>query len=203
MAGPVRHPIYFPPDLCPLIPEEVFVDCGAYDGDSIQGFLSQANDRFLRIFAFEPDPASFAKLRTMVSTLACKDLIDIRQAATGAGNGSVTFSADGTLGASLGSGSLEVQCVTLDDALQGSAPTFVKMDIEGAELDALRGARRIIREHAPVLAVCAYHAQDHVWNIPRLIHSIRPDYRFFLRPHLMEAWDLVCYAVPVQRQGGR
>ena len=73
------------------------------------------------------------------------------------------------------------------------------MDIEGAEPDAIRGASRAIEAEAPILTVCSYHQQDHLWTIPLLIHSIRPDYRFFLRPHLLEVWDLVCYAVPETR----
>ncbi len=51
----------------------------------------------------------------------------------------------------------------------------------------------------PVLTICSYHKQDHLWRIPLLIHSICDGYRFFLRPHLLEVWDLVCYAVPENR----
>lgn len=70
------------------------------------------------------------------------------------------------------------------------------MDIEGSELDALVGAQELIRRANPILAVCAYHRQDHLWRVPLLIHSISDQYRFFLRPHGSEGWDLVCYAVP-------
>jgi hypothetical protein len=73
------------------------------------------------------------------------------------------------------------------------------MDIEGSEMDALAGASRIIREQGPLLAICVYHKQDDLWKIPLLIHSLNPEYRFFLRPHKLEVWDLVCYAVPKAR----
>ena len=96
-------------------------------------------------------------------------------------------------------GDTEVECVTLDAALAEVTPTHIKMDIEGAELDALEGAREVIARHAPVLAVCSYHRQADLWRIPALIHSINSSYRFFLRPHRIEGWDLVCYAVPPQR----
>ncbi len=66
-------------------------------------------------------------------------------------------------------------------------------------MDALVGARKTIQEKLPVLAVCAYHNQDHVWRIPLLIHSFSDQYRFFLRPHNLEGWDLVCYAIPLDR----
>jgi len=83
--------------------------------------------------------------------------------------------------------------------LSTPAPTYLKMDIEGAEVDTLAGASRVIRDHAPVLAICCYHCQDHLWRIPLPIHSLNPDYRFFLRPHDLEMWDLVCYAIPSGR----
>ena len=93
-----------------------------------------------------------------------------------------------------------VNCVTLDDALAGAEPTYVKMDIEGAELERVeRRARGTIQRHDPVLAICTYHVQDHLWKIPLLIQSMHSNYSFFLRPHLLEGWDLVCYAIPKTR----
>jgi FkbM family methyltransferase len=199
LADPVQHDIYFPGDLCSLTTNETFVDCGAFDGDTVSSFLAQSKSRFGKVIAFEPDPASFAKLQQRVFSLPEKDRIELHQAATGAENCVVRFSGDGTPAASVGAGSLEVNCVKLDDALADEEPTYLKMDIEGAEPDALMGARRTIEKYCPVLAICSYHRQDHVWTIPRLIRSFHPDYRFFLRPHLREVWDLVCYAIPKRR----
>ena len=87
----------------------------------------------------------------------------------------------------------------MDELVAGFAPTFVKLDIEGAEPDALAGARETIRAHAPVVAVCVYHRQDHLWRLPLMLRDMRDDYAFFLRPHNEEGWDLVCYAVPRSR----
>lgn len=199
LADPVNHPAYFPPDLCSLTPDEVFIDCGAYDGDTLTSLLEQPQPSFRTVIAFEPDPSSFARLSQKVAALPCKDSIILRQAATGASSGRVRFSADGSPTSTIGSGDIEVDCVTLDEALNGWKPTYLKMDIEGAELAALRGARKIIEQHAPVLTICSYHQQDHLWNVARLIHSLRPDYHFFLRPHMVEVWDLVCYAIPSHR----
>jgi len=96
-------------------------------------------------------------------------------------------------------GSVEVESVPLDSVLSDFVSTYIKMDIEGAELDALIGARCIIERECPVLAVCVYHQQDHLWRIPSLIRSLSSRYRFFLRAHNEEGWELVCYAVPVNR----
>ena len=63
----------------------------------------------------------------------------------------------------------------------------------------LAGARRLIEQALPILAICVYHQPDDLWRIPLLIHSFSEEYRFFLRPHNEEGWDLVCYAVPLSR----
>ena len=73
------------------------------------------------------------------------------------------------------------------------------MDIEGAELDAIEGSQRVIEEDRPVLALCVYHTQDHLWKVPLAVKEIHEEYRFFLRPHMQECWDTVCYAVPPDR----
>ena len=87
-------------------------------------------------------------------------------------------------------------------ALEELGPTFIKLDIEGFEIDALHGGRKTIERNAPVLAICVYHRQDHLWRIPLLLSELRNDYAFFLRPHNEEGWDLVCYAVPRARLTG-
>jgi hypothetical protein len=92
--------------------------------------------------------------------------------------------------------------VPLDALIADARPTLLKLDIEGAEPDALLGARNTIVRHTPVLAVCVYHAQDHLWSIPLALQQLRDDYAFFLRPYNEEGWDLVCYAVPRMRLTG-
>ncbi len=200
---PVQHTMYFPLDLCPLTDHEVFVDCGAYDGDSIRSFLDQPKKSFQRIYSFEPDPANFSKLEKEVSRRPERESITLQRAAVGAHTGTVTFSGDGNEASSVGKGDMVVNCVALDEILSGMQPTYIKIDIEGAELDALNGARGIIQRYSPVLAVCSYHVQDHLWKIPLLIQSINPNYSFFLHPHLVEGWDLVCYAIPKSRLSNR
>lgn len=200
LHSPVQHTIYFPLELCPLTDHEVFVDCGAYDGDSIRSFLDQPKKSFQRIYSFEPDPANFEKLEKEMSLRPERESITLQRAAVGAQTGMVPFSAGGNEKSSfVGKGNMVVNCVALDEALSGTQPTYIKMDIEGAELDALNGARKIIQLHSPVLAICTYHLQNHLWKIPLLIQSINPNYSFFLRPHLVEGWDLICYAIPKSR----
>jgi FkbM family methyltransferase len=204
LTSPVIEEQYFPTSLFGLRPDEVFVDCGAFDGDTVKSVVGRQGDRFSRIVALEPDPINFEKMRGYCATLPepARARIDLRQLAAGRRRETLRFETTGTAASKVGSGSLEVQAVPLDELLASERPTFLKMDIEGAEPDALAGARDVIVRHAPLLAVCVYHAQDHLWRLPLFIRSLRDDYRLFLRPHNEECWDLVCYAVPADRLNG-
>ena len=203
LTPPADQPIYFPRDLCDLGSDEVFVDCGAFDGDTVRLFAREADAKFKKIFAFEPDPASFEKLVATLRDLpgARADNVAAFRCATGARNERLRFIASGTAMSALGDGDLEVDARTLDDVLGDAKPTYVKMDIEGSEPDALAGARSIVAEHSPVLAISCYHRQDHLWQIPLQIAALNPSYRFHLRPHDLEMWDLICYAIPLGRHG--
>jgi FkbM family methyltransferase len=193
---------YFPPDLVALSAEERFVDCGAFDGDTLRAFLQQSRGSFARFDAFEPDPDNCARLKSFISLLPAGTAakIEVRNAAVGARSELVAFHVTGTAGSGIKSdGTFEVDCVRLDDVLGDLHPTYIKMDIEGAEPDALQGARQLLQREQPVLAVCTYHSMDHLWRLPLLIHEINPDYRLYLRRYAEECWETVCYAVPPQR----
>jgi FkbM family methyltransferase len=197
----VKDPVYFPPDLYELNDAEVFVDCGAYEGDTIESLLSLTSFGRGTVFAFEPDPLTFARLEQYHAKLkqGARSRIHISRKAVGQRAGSISFAMTGTPASAVGSGDTVVECVPLDDALKGVHPTIIKMDIEGSEIDALNGAADIIRAHRPILAISAYHTQNHFWEIPQLIKQLCSDYHIFLRPHLLEVWELVCYAVPSHR----
>lgn len=215
LPDPVGGDIYFPEDVIRLTADEVFVDCGAYDGDTIRTFVRRTGGAFRHAVAIEPDTLNYVKLQNTVAALPAdvRAKVEVHPFAVGATAGPVTFAATGTpasgvgaaaVGAAgeVGAGDVTVECVRLDDLLRDAAPTFVKMDIEGAEPDALAGMAETIRRHRPILAVCSYHVQDHTWTIPHLIRKLGPDYRLYLRPHLFAVWDLVCYAVPPERVVG-
>jgi FkbM family methyltransferase len=201
-VSPVGGPDwYFPRDLFELSDREVFVDCGAYDGDSLICFLEACGGRYGEIMAFECDPMVIPRLEDRVSALprASRDLVHIVPKAVGASRGSLRFNSDGSPEARLSaSGAITVECVTLDEALADMRPTFIKMDIEGAEGDALEGAARTIRENRPILAVCIYHRQSDFYRLPAKIHGMCPGYTLFLRRQ-PGAGDLVCFAVPNER----
>ena len=209
LSHPVAHPQYFPDDLLTWADDEWIVDGGAYDGDTVRMLSATYGSRFGHVLAVEPDPANFIRLQETVAALpaAARGKVDCRQVALGSERRTLHLDATGTAASATSdapsAGTIAVSAETLDSLVEGSRVTFIKLDIEGFEVDALKGARKTIERHGPVLAVCVYHRQDHLWSIPLLLSSLRGDYAFFLRPHNEEGWDLVCYAVPRGRLKGR
>ena len=199
--------MYFAGDVFQLSPEEVLVDCGAFDGDSMQAFLDRTAGQFRHIYLFEPDPANLrllaARIATYPSEIAAR--IVVLPYAVGGENGAVRFSANGDAGSKVDAagGTLELECRTLDTALKGAlSPSLIKMDIEGAEVRAIPGGAGIISRCRPVLAVCAYHRCDHLWILPKLLRQVLPEARIFLRRYAEECWETVYYAVPPERLTG-
>lgn len=188
--------IYFP-DWIMRRDDEHFVDCGAADGDTIAEFVKRWPN-YKQITAFEPDKSNLEKL--CGATWQDRRIIRFNAAISDHFHKS-SFTSTGDYSAHLGGDGAKVHCWKLDDILNDSEnhPTYIKMDIEGSELEALWGARRIIREHSPVLAICAYHTADHLWQIPLLIHAINPDLKLFLRRYAEGTWELVWYAAPAER----
>jgi FkbM family methyltransferase len=193
---------YFPPDIITLSPNEIFVDCGAFDGDTIEAFLLRAGSTFKSIIAYEPDPLSYAKLCSYTSSLRerIKSRINMRNAALGTRRSIISFEGVGSTASAISSGgSHEVDIVSLDDELSGIVPTFLKFDIEGSELDALMGAQKIIRSTHPIIAISVYHNQQDIWEIPLYLHSLCDEYQFYFRSHHADGWETVLYAIPPGR----
>jgi FkbM family methyltransferase len=202
LPDPVSGPMYFRKDLFELGKAETFIDCGAFDGDSLALFLEATGSSFQRAILFEPDPANFTKLENRVAGLAANvaQLITMHCAATGRVNERVMMDVGSGPSSHVGLGDQQVESFALDSVLRDVPVSFVKMDIEGSEIATLEGAEKLIRKHAPILAISAYHRQSDLWNIPLLIRRLNPTYSFHLRPHMIEGWDLVCYAVPDSRR---
>lgn len=183
---------YFPPEI-QLTDEETFVDCGAYDGDTVDVFRQATGNRFKRLIAFEPDPVNLEPLRR---TATGDDRISIQPYAVGARREKLHFTLAGTASRVAKEGQCEVQVITMDEALLNAEPTYIKFDIEGSELDALEGGEEIIRQFRPKLAVCVYHLPDHLWRIPMRLHELLPDSQLTLRAYNADGFECVCYCIP-------
>lgn len=192
---------YFPRNLFRLSADECFVDCGAYDGDTIRVFVKESNGSFRRIIAFEADPGNFSRLQDYVrNCLEFRGRIKIHQTAVAKAAGVLRFAATAGIDAAVSpQGENIVSCIKLDKALSAESPTMIKMDVEGSELDALEGAAGVIASHEPLLAVCIYHRPEHFWRIPLWLKNAEPEARIYLRSYSVDCWESVCYAVPPGR----
>jgi len=194
---------YFPDDLVKPLDGEVFVDCGAFNGDSARSFLAHRKNQFGRIFAIEPDPDNRAALRTWADSLdeGMGSRITALPYGVSDRDETLSFQATNTAGSTLltGEGNSSIECRKLDTLFAAESPTYIKMDIEGAEPQALAGGAEVMRSKHPVLAICLYHRCEHLWQLPSLIHSIYPGYHIFLRRYSEDCWEIMCYAVPSDR----
>jgi FkbM family methyltransferase len=191
--------------------EEIFVDAGAFVGDTVERFIWENLGTFRQIHAFEPGRRQFAGLQQRMERLAREwafnpESVALVQAglSSGASRMVSTFEGDFPLrhglsaaptGAEVagGEGSL-AEVMSLDDYLAGRPITFLKADVEGMELDLLRGAVKTLQRYRPKLAVCVYHYPSDLFEIPELIRALVPDYRFSLRQHAPIFGDFVLYA---------
>jgi FkbM family methyltransferase len=202
LPRPVKETIYFHESYLQPDPQEFFVDGGAFTGDTLLSFVSGfGKGGFYKVLSFEPDPANFPILRSNAESVhPTRGVIAVYPSALGDSDCEITVESSGGPSSRVGHGETVIPCRTIDGyADPGRYPTFIKLDIEGHELPALRGAARTIREGNPVLAVSAYHKQNDLWEIPLAIANARPDYEFRLAPHVADGWDLVLYAAPKER----
>ena len=173
--------------------KEIFVDCGAYDGDSIKGFIECVGNCYQKIYAFEPDSKNFANLLSMVNENGYRN-VESFNLATGEEEGELFFNELGSLGSNISeTGTRKVRVVKLDDIIQDKI-TWLKMDIEGAEMDTLRGSENLIRKYKPKLAVCIYHKCEDLFLIPEYLHKLVPEYKFKVRRHAPFLDETVLYA---------
>jgi FkbM family methyltransferase len=173
-----------------------FVDCGAYTGDSLQVALRHC-DFIEEYVAFEPIPANFTKLSQNTDKLQQQ----VKRAylfpcgideKTGSAKFSVSASSSAITNDAEGE---SFPLVRLDDALKEFPATLLKMDIEGAELSALRGAENLITKQKPDLAISVYHSVNHFWDIPCMLDDLKLEYNFYLRSHTPATLETVLYAV--------
>ena len=192
-ALPPPDPVhqYVPPDLPPPPQPLRYIDCGAYTGDTLRSFR-QLGYRFAHVAAFEPDPAHYPALaRTLATEQAA-----IFPCGAWHQRAQLHFTTSDAASHITDTGATTIQVVALDEALPHFAPNFIKMDIEGAEAQALHGAQAMLRQHRPRLAISAYHRPRDLWELLQHIHTLALGYSFYLRSHAYNGFDTVLYALP-------
>lgn len=199
---PAPQNTYFPRDIFQLTPDESIADCGAFDGDTIRFVVGLVGSDFGAIHAIEADLLSIEKLNAYIATLppAIAAKVHCHDCAVGAERCTLRFSMSGAATSSrVDDEGIDVPCVPIDELFLDTHLSLIKMDIEGAEYDALVGAAKTIARDLPVLAICVYHTQNDIWRIPLLLKGQYPTYRFFLRSYDGDGFQTVLYAIPPER----
>ncbi|MBQ4849014.1 FkbM family methyltransferase [Pseudoalteromonas sp. MMG012] len=209
-ALPENYPIpdigcdYFPNDFDPY---EVFgslsiADCGSFDGNSCRDFLQFQGHKIKNYYAFEPDPDVFQSLtKKMQVTKQEYPSVNFVCMPTGVGSEVkiLTFQS-GLAGCSHldEKGDIQVPIVNLDSILSGTDINFIKIDVEGAEIEVLEGAKQLIINKTPGIAVSLYHVPEHLWQVPLLINKYNKNYNMYLRQHNHWGMELTLYCVPIE-----
>ena len=194
---------YYEDGFITLDNNEVFIDGGAFNGDTTEDFIYRFKGDMFHVHAFEPSKANYDKA---TARFGANPNISLVQKGLWSECTELVFSEMPTV---LSGSSLvrregcvveyEVQVTSLDGYFEGRSnenlPTFIKMDIEGAEKEALIGAAKIIKKCKPKLAICAYHKTEDIYTLPKTILNIRNDYKFALRQHAYGKLDTMLYAV--------
>ena len=187
---------YTPVDLPRYAGPLRVIDCGAFTGVALHKLLTAGYtlDSFV---AFEPDPESFATLASR--TLPVREGLCL-PLGSWSSTTQLRFASDGSMGSRLSdTGEVVIQCVAIDDVLHGQPVNLVKLDVEGAEIETLKGMERIIRDQRPNLLLSAYHTPGHLYEIADVVASWELGYRFHLRVHEYNTFGVVLYCLQDDR----
>lgn len=174
---------------------EVFVDCGAHKGFVAEKFLKTVNNKYGAIYAIEPDYFSFEVLKTRLKNISNTTAIEC---ALSDKNGEERFCQGFDFASKLSkNGNDLIRTITLDSL--GLHATFIKMHLEGGELNALRGAVDTIEKCRPIVAVTIYHSPDGIWKTPVFLINNTKNYKYYMRLHSWGGTGAVFYAIPKER----
>ena len=184
---------YFP-EFLHLSSEEIFVDCGAYTGDTILSFIKKTQGKYSKIYAFEPDKNNVEKLKK--NTFQFNNIDIIEKGCFSCKKNLLFQDGVGDSSAVSSQGNIEIEVDAIDNIVPEKI-TFIKMDVEGCELEALKGVQNTISSyHPPRLAISLYHRSDDFYTIPQFISTLNDSYKFYLRHYGIHSTELVLYAIP-------
>lgn len=194
---------YFDPKIIHMEEDEVVIDVGAYDGDTINKFLNITNNKFEKIIAFELEKNNYDKLKINIEKHDCNIQNKIKLYNKGLydeqGFVTITSERDNATISEMVYDKKDItvaEVVRLSDILEEEQKvTYIKMDIEGSEMEALIGSSEVIKKLRPKLAICIYHKPEHFWQIPLFIKNLVPEYKIYIRHHSKITPQTVCYAV--------
>ncbi len=175
---------------------EHYFDLGAYNGDTVKEILDITHNKYVRIYAMEPDRKNFKKLCKYIEG---KKHIYAYNNAVWCVDTQLPFSSKSGRQSSLttSSGTKYIDSRSVDSVLEGNEVTLIKMDVEGVEREALWGASQSIAKYNPRLMVALYHRNEDMFELPLLVHKLNPKYKLYIRhQQYIPAWETNLYAVP-------
>ncbi|MBQ2537507.1 MAG: FkbM family methyltransferase [Ruminococcus sp.] len=171
---------------------EVYVDLGAYNGDTIDEFLSYSGGTYRKIIALEPNEKNFAKLRAHCEGM---ERVELWQLGAWKENAVLTFNNKAGRNSAIADSGVQTRVAAVDSLLCGIKAGYVKADVEGADYETLLGMRKTLANR-PKLNFAAYHRFEDIFRLPLLIHGLNPDYKIYLRHHpYIPAWDTNLYCI--------
>jgi FkbM family methyltransferase len=189
---------YFVKELIHISDDEVFIDGGAYTGDTIQQFMDTARKqkvKYKRIIAFEPDEKNYKMLSNYYGK---KGNVTLINKGLSIKDDTLYFKEAGAAACIVDNekeASYKVPVINIDSVKACREATWIKMDIEGAEMDALRGAEETIKRNHPKLTICIYHSDEDMIRIIEYIHGLVPEYKLYVRHHSRSSVETVLYAI--------
>jgi len=199
LSNEINEAQYFPNgDIIALEEDEVFIDAGGYTGDTILEFIHKTKGKYKKIYSFEPDEMLYVMITTLIQQQKISN-VEVLPYGLYHSAAELSFWNGNETGSSKISevGLTKIKTVKLDDVIpQDVKVSYIKMDIEGVEREALQGADNIIKRNYPKLAISIYHKEDDLWEIPYQILTNYPEYQIYIRHYrAYEATETVCYAV--------
>jgi FkbM family methyltransferase len=184
---------YFPSDIIQFSENESYMDCGAFIGDTIEDFLKASGGKYDKIWAAEPDRNNYKKLTTYLSDAKLTYIKAINKGIYSY-SGKLPFAETANMLSMIDEKSDNyIEVDTIDNITGGEPVTYIKFDVEGAELEALKGAAQSIKKYKPTLGISIYHKERDLIDIPLYIKQLVPEYKFYFRVHKKLAIDTVLY----------
>lgn len=173
--------------------DESFLDLGAYRGDTVEEFIHHCKGSYREIIALEPDRRTFKKLTVYLESIPYSTAY---QKAIFSESKTLIFSSKAGRQSTISDKGEEIEAVTVDELCKDKKITYIKMDVEGVEYEALSGGVNTLKLQKPKLNIALYHKSVDIFELPLMISRINPDYKFHIRRHpYIPCWDMNLYCV--------